>query len=88
MKQDWHSQIFVAMVKQIQDDPHRKSKQDLQQIAMINRKDRCSQKNCLLYGNIAFQLAVNKSTENQLFCDRYRDTRLESMSSCDSLVIP
>ena len=32
MKQEWHSQIFIAMVKQIQDDPHRKSKQDLQQI--------------------------------------------------------
>ncbi len=43
MKQD-HSQIFKSMVKQIQDDPHRKSKQDLQQIAMINRKDRRSQK--------------------------------------------
>lgn len=79
MKQDWHSQIFVAMVKQIQDDPHRKSKQDLQQIAMINCKDRCSQKDCLLYGNIAFQLTVNKSTENQFFCDRHCDTHSKDL---------
>ena len=90
MKQDWHSQIFIAMVKQIQDDPHRKSKQDLQQIAMINRKDRRSQKDCLLYGKIAFQLTVNKSTENQLFCDRHCDTHskdLEQHPACEQGIL-